>query len=420
MGGNPGMGGLGGEGGQGGAPVPDAGLQCEGDTRACAGACVDPQSDPGHCGDCGNACAADALCNEGRCEAAPMECPPEGCPQGSYCDLATNRCVVGCLEDGECPIGRICEDRSCVVGCREDGACPGEQICVEQLCVAGCRNDLACSEAQSCADPVCVACPANRGNCARGPNDGCETSLLDDQANCGACGNACSPERACRGGRCECGGGRIECDGVCIDPQLDEANCGDCGIVCGALANGATECIGGDCEARCDLGFHLCGGACAPDDAVATCGDRCAPCEAPANGAATCEDEACGFDCDEGYVPCEGGCCQHCAATGCEGLTWCSEETGRCEPGCAFHRQCAAIQFCVIGEHECAATVDNSCPQGYRYIGQCSNGRSRCIHAQLPNGTERVFEQPCPEGTHERGSLFCSGTTRVCVPNDPE
>ena len=84
---------------------------CPPDARECAGACVDPQSDPAHCGGC------------------DMPCEP-----GERCELGA--CVVGCDPDR--------------TAC--DGACV--DITVDPEHCGGC--DLACDPGLSCQDSACV------------------------------------------------------------------------------------------------------------------------------------------------------------------------------------------------------------------------------------------------------------------------
>jgi hypothetical protein len=95
------------------------------------------------------------------------------------------------------------------------------------------------------------------------------------------------------------------------------------------------------------------------------------------------------------------------------------EQTGPLMPGCMTHTDCGSGEFCLASQQECFPTVDSRCPPGYTYLGRCSGGSNPdfCIHSGLPAGTENVFEADCPAGTTERGSWFCSGTTRICVPN---
>ncbi|MHC4947798.1 MAG: hypothetical protein ACYTG1_06000 [Planctomycetota bacterium] len=49
---------------------PEAGVAaCPGDLVNCGGACVDPATDPSHCGACGNVCPAGTTCVAGACVA---------------------------------------------------------------------------------------------------------------------------------------------------------------------------------------------------------------------------------------------------------------------------------------------------------------------------------------------------------------
>lgn len=51
---------------------------------------------------------------------------------------------------------------------------------------------------------VCVIpCEAHRADCNADPDDGCEAKLLEDNANCGACGVACAPGTSCKGAACK-------------------------------------------------------------------------------------------------------------------------------------------------------------------------------------------------------------------------
>jgi hypothetical protein len=109
-----------------------------------------------------------------------------------------------------------------------------------------------------CADGRCiVACDVGWDNCNGQLNDGCETSVLNDPRNCGACGMACESCEVCAGLACSstCGQCKVcinnlcvgdssgclpgfgECDGDCrngCETSLtnDPANCGKCGHAC--------------------------------------------------------------------------------------------------------------------------------------------------------------------------------------------
>ena len=80
-------------------------------------------------------------------------CP---CPAGSYCDLATNRCVAGCATTMNCAAGEYCDAavRMCQSGCDADAQCGPRRICDQHACVVGCRSCP--SDDNVCTDDVCV------------------------------------------------------------------------------------------------------------------------------------------------------------------------------------------------------------------------------------------------------------------------
>jgi hypothetical protein len=100
-----------------------------------------------------------------------------------------------------------------------------------------------------CASGVCAVsyCDYNWGNCDGNVANGCETYLSGDVANCGSCGRVCpfptNGTRSCFGGQCgidSCNSGYGNCDGNvangCETSFLnDDNNCGRCGNVCSGL-----------------------------------------------------------------------------------------------------------------------------------------------------------------------------------------
>jgi hypothetical protein len=93
--------------------LPDAGICAAGDI-VCSGTCVDPTSDPNHCGGC-SACSvpnATAACVAGQCEVTG--CTANACMiSGScqpvtfdsdpmHCGSCTNKCSSGTCESGAC------------------------------------------------------------------------------------------------------------------------------------------------------------------------------------------------------------------------------------------------------------------------------------------------------------------------------
>ncbi len=92
------------------------------------------------------------------------------------------------------------------------------------------------------------ACPASRGDCDGNLTNGCEVDIATNNANCGACGNACGSGRICTAGVCEivCPSGQTRCGDVCRDLSSDASNCGSCGRTCRV----AERCVGSVCVVR--------------------------------------------------------------------------------------------------------------------------------------------------------------------------
>lgn len=97
-----------------------------------------------------------------------------------------------------------------------------------------------------CSAGTCV-CTGDLQDCDEDPDNGCESDVTIDAANCGACGAACD-NGACISGTCACDAAYADCDG---DPSngceaaidSDGENCGTCGVSCA----GGT-CVGGVCQ----------------------------------------------------------------------------------------------------------------------------------------------------------------------------
>jgi hypothetical protein len=102
------------------------------------------------------------------------------------------------------------------------------------------------------------------------PSDGCETNITMDDANCGACFNACVGPHSmqkCSNSACQvvsCDAGRTDCNKMAADgceaaTATDPTNCGACGTVCMVPANATAGCAGGMCGiGKCTLGFLDC------------------------------------------------------------------------------------------------------------------------------------------------------------------
>ncbi len=216
---------------------------------ACGDVCVDRLTSVEHCGECGNACAANGSCEAGQCE----------CPDNTVLCSDTYRCAdlqadeQDCGECGNtCPLGGECVDGSC--------ECPAGT----DLCSDGCVDlseseahcgacEAACPGTASCIAGICT-CPDDQTVCGPACVD-----LDSNLFHCGECDNTCPPGTSCVGGVCHCDSGLTLCGTECFDLFNDVSNCGQCGNVCDLGACCAGECADtltdplncGACGLRC-------------------------------------------------------------------------------------------------------------------------------------------------------------------------
>ncbi len=167
-------------------------------------------------------CASDDDCADDPqnpvCDTNSGECVPctpanDVCEVGQYCD-ENNDCVVGCLEDLDCPDGLVCDtnDNVCT-GCVADMNCPLGSICDAGDCVPGCTDQQPCQNGFSCCGGECE-------------------DLTNDPNNCGNCGMVCpdlpNAEEVCNGGMCglgDCNGNWNDCNGNPNDGCETQAQC---------------------------------------------------------------------------------------------------------------------------------------------------------------------------------------------------
>ncbi len=252
----------------GGRSCQSGSCQCPTGQHFCAGACVNLQTDESHCRECGRECADNQICRDGFC----------GVPCG-----ATGFCLANSTEPSCCGTECVSTERSS----RNCGACGNDcqtqraNICDESTCKCG-FSGAPCPEAETCCNQVGLL-----GEC-RNTNT--------DMDHCGFCGRACGPEaNRCFQGGCRCGDGQRPCDEgltccgnqACFDLLQDQNNCGACGNVC----RGGSQCIDGACEcdggAACNAGQTCCNGGCRSLNTDANCGacdNRCHAREKCCNG----------------------------------------------------------------------------------------------------------------------------------------
>jgi len=197
--------------------------ECADGKSCCDGDCIDPQTNPLHCGACGNNCQG-KNCREGACV----------CKNGSALCAADDECCSGTCFQIEGPPFRPAR-------CTPVEECaPGETKC-NDTCVSlgtdahcGACGD-ACQNGTTCCGGTCV-------------------DLQTDEANCGACGSRCL-NGTCQGGACGCPTGQTLCGTLCVDLKTNRNHCGRCSNACGTChidpppsPGYRLQCVEGICE----------------------------------------------------------------------------------------------------------------------------------------------------------------------------
>jgi hypothetical protein len=399
--------------------VPNATPSCE--ASVCGGACnsgfadcnaepgceTNVAADPKSCGGCLGQAGVDCTLQAGNwvCEAG--QCKVSQCPTGKGdCDkLAANGCEVDLTTDANhCNFcGNICNLKNAIAECKASAcaikSCEAGYADCDGLAGNGCETELAASAAHcgKCARPCladasvstarCVAgvcdstCAAGRGNCSKpaqpAADDGCETDLLGDPANCGGCGQVCSSANVatpgCTGGRCTptCRAGFDDCnrsqfpqpnDGCETPTSTDPNNCGQCGRVC----IGGQVCSGGVCA--CPSGQTLCGTQCRN---LQTDDDHCGACDRACSlynvDTRTCAGGVCTSTCTTGWGNCGARPQAPAPDDGCEtNLNTSVRNCGSCGRSCNSTR--------VLGLSCNGGRCDSSCQLGYANCNQPDAG----------------------------------------------
>lgn len=183
---------------------------------------------------CGGACGGGQVCVDNRCQPLPASCP---CPKESYCDLASNTCRAGCVEDGQCLAGRFCDTakRSCKVGCSMDSQCGAGNICdgTQQMCRPGCRMDGQCTGGKRCdsKSATCLLPCTMNDNC---PLDQfCDRGSMLCRPGCAGDSSKCPVGTACLKGMT----GRYYCSATCLGMA-----CSGKDWVCVVFKSGESQC----------------------------------------------------------------------------------------------------------------------------------------------------------------------------------
>ncbi len=338
---------------------------CDGDVST--GCETSTQSNPLHCGRCGNVCNLTNVavhgCTAGACSIVACspgfaDCdgnPANGCEvntdtTNTNCGRCGNSCGAGTCTRGVCTAtcagGRGDCDGDATNACETDlntsvlncGAC-------RNACVAGPQATARCTSG-ACS----IVCSDRFLDCNRNAADGCEIDSRVSPTNCGACGTVCATGQTCNDGVCAapCPGVQTRCAGTCVSIQTDNNNCGACGNRC---PTGST-CTDGVC--RCALGGSATGGV--------QCGSTCVDVLSSNTNCGTC-GTACptGSTCTRGVCRCTiGG-----VATGLLCGSTCVDPFADRNNCGACGRACASGQSCTAGI--C------TCPSGTVCGGVCTD-----------------------------------------------
>lgn len=271
---------------------PAGTITCESSRSRCD---VDPMSDRNSCGACGAACPKDSVrqpyvagpflevtffCDRGKCAMAcshdHADCdgiPDNGCEVWLETTDNCGGCGVKCADGEPCTKG-VCGCPAPFVNC--NGQCvdlesdPTNCGACGQLCDDPAPPPWEFRDFMQCTKGTCGrSCEGGYGDCdGDRATNGCEQRLNDD-ANCGACGQACANGTKCvlfdDAWQCGCPAGLRACpffDGLrCLDVLSDPNNCGGCGVTCQSgesananLASSAPVCRGGVCDLLCRAG----------------------------------------------------------------------------------------------------------------------------------------------------------------------
>lgn len=277
------------------------------------------------------------------------------------------------------------------------------------------------------------------------------TNVLTDNANCGACRNACEAGTVCSSGTCEvnCAVGLVDCAGSCIDPDTDRDHCGvDAACAGGDVCVDGELCSAGACTQTCSSAQTACPVAsptycadltrdannCGGCGTVCPVGQQCSgsACSCPAARPDACGTEAtalctdfdtdplncggCGTICDPGQMCTAGTCAQTCSsvqATACPvaAPTYCADTQVDANNCGACGAVCPAGQQCSGGACSCPTTTPDACTAGGG-AAFCTNKQTDPLNCGVC-GTTCGAGTACSAGTCATscpaGELACGG-----------
>ncbi len=400
--------------------LPDGGAV---DAFCCAGKCVDVSADSANCNGCGLACTADQYCGRGACTPFATCATAQAWLTSYTCELPAGGSGYCC--NGACQAGDLSSDPMNCGDCAN--ACPSGVACVGGRCVRDGGAPFYCGASgatcplgttcifDSCLLTACTAttpldaCAANFGTYLDlGGCCGLTCSTMNDNQNCGACGNACDAGstweyNACvlehcalsdEGKPCTAGPGTAPgdthrgtcCSSTCADLGQSPEHCGACGNACPSGICGNEEgggCFVDDagpptgCGSGCAMGQVCIGSRCIPSVCTpglggicslngglgsccypSVCADlandprNCGGCYINCPAGQTCSNGSCSGDtppCGVGSAgltcePGDGGSGVCCPGAGCIDLRTDTSNCGSCDHACASDAGCSSGQ----------------------------------------------------------------------------
>ncbi len=362
------------------------------DTIYANGCEVDLATSVDNCGSCGKVCSfphASAQCSNGTCALGVCDTGYADCDgvAANGCEVNTQTSAANC---GAC--GAACDSTHGVASC-SGGHCG-------------------------------IACQPGFADCNDNPVDGCEAAITNNVASCGACGATCSVSHgnpACNGTICQvaqCEPGWGDCNGQyadgCEQQLVTTADCGLCGNPC-SPANATGTCATGTCViASCNPGYLDCDGD--PTNGcevnlnidVNHCGSCAVKCPSP-GCTPKCTTGVCGCSTctTPGTADCDGD-----PGNGCETTT--SSDPNNCggcgsvclapngTAGCASSS--CTIASCHSGWADCNAVVSDGCETNLHTLTDCGSCGSAC---NLPHATESCSTGTCQVTTCDPGWGNC-------------
>jgi hypothetical protein len=424
---------------------------CDGKDNDCNGTIDDPQSLNGL--SCTTSLPGSCSAGKTQCVTGVSSCVPDVKPGTvlEACNGADDDCN-GVVDDvanikTECTSkyssALNVSDWSCTVGTCTVAACSAAFKDCDGAPANGCEVNAgtdvshcgacgkACSTNQgaaSCVAGLCqIACNSGYGNCDGNMDNGCETVLTNNTANCGVCGHVCDGSTGtptCTGGVCStvCTSGLGDCDGNpgngCETNTLTSlSHCGGCGISC-THAHAQSTCSNGACSlTTCDSGWADCDGSAATGCETNTqtnvgncgaCGNACVY----FNGGGVCVGGSCNLaTCVAGWGNCDGN-----ALTGCETNTSSSVTScGSCGVVCSYAHAAAACNngvcamgACQSGFADCDGTASNGCETDVTSIANCGTCGTACGYA---HAGAACTSGNCVMGACDSGYANCNAST---------